>query len=82
MDSQVSNTQFPVFKRVLTRVGVDKMPSDERVRQLCAQLLRAENPAVIETVAAQLKIAVDDYVQRTRPNTPAVFALPIKQSVS
>jgi len=58
------------------------MSSDERVQQLCAQLLRAENPAVIETVAAQLKIAVDEYVRRTKPNTPAVFALPLEQGVS
>lgn len=67
---------------VLTHVGVGKMPSDERVRQLCAQLLRAENPAVIETVAAQLKIAVDDYVRRTRRNVPAVFTLPLEQNAS
>jgi len=57
------------------------MISDERVRQLCAQLLRAENPAVIETVAAQLKIAIDEYVRRRKPHTPAV-ALPLEQGVS
>lgn len=67
---------------VFTRVAVSKMPSDEKVLQLCAQLLRAENPAVIETVAAQLKIAVDDYVRRTQRNVPAVFTLPLEQNVS
>ena len=36
---------------------------DDRIRELCAQLLRAEDPAVIETVAAHLHLALEEYVR-------------------
>lgn len=36
-------------------------PAD-RIPYLCTQLLRADNPAVIKTVAAEIKEAVDAYV--------------------
>ena len=42
------------------------MPSDERIRELCAQLFRAEHPAVIETVSAQLHQEIDVYVRQKK----------------
>ena len=39
------------------------MKPDERVRDLCTQLLRAENMAVLRTVAAEAKEAIDEYVE-------------------
>jgi len=36
---------------------------DERIPQLAAQLIRSEHPDVIETVAAQLRLAIDEYVE-------------------
>jgi hypothetical protein len=46
------------------------MAPDERLRELCAQLLRAENPDVIESVAAQLHGAIDHYVQLSTASQP------------
>ncbi len=37
------------------------MSSKEKIRDLCAQLLRAENPAVIQFVASRLQIAVAEF---------------------
>ena len=45
------------------------MSPEERIRELCAQLLRAEHPAVIETVAGQLHQAINDYVQNRSTET-------------
>jgi hypothetical protein len=42
---------------------------EQRIRELCAQLLRAENPAVIEAVTAQLKTAIDQYTNRQTDQT-------------
>jgi len=39
------------------------MKSEERIPHLCTQLLRADNIAVIKTVAAEIKEAVDTYVE-------------------
>ena len=51
---------------------------EERMRQLCAQLFRAENPAVIQTVAAELRKEVDEYVAAaTRSSTPALDLRPL-----
>lgn len=36
---------------------------EERIEQLCAQLLRAENAGVIETVAANLQEEINEYVR-------------------
>jgi hypothetical protein len=38
---------------------------EQRIRELCAQLLRAENPAVLEAVTAQLKTAIEQYTKRS-----------------
>lgn len=35
----------------------------DRIRELCAQLLRAEDPTVIETVAAHLHLAIEEYIR-------------------
>jgi hypothetical protein len=37
---------------------------EQRIRELCAQLLRAENPAVLDAVTAQLKTAIEQYTNR------------------
>jgi hypothetical protein len=37
---------------------------EQRIRELCAQLLRAENPAVLDAVTAQLKTALEQYTNR------------------
>jgi hypothetical protein len=39
------------------------MKPEERIPELCTQLLRSDNAAVIKTVAAQIKEAVDAYVK-------------------
>jgi hypothetical protein len=39
------------------------MTLDQRIPELSAQLFRAENPAVIETVATLLKLADDEYAR-------------------
>ena len=46
--------------------------SDDRIRELSAKLLRAENPSVIMAVAEQLKIAVDTYVREHTFHIPAI----------
>jgi hypothetical protein len=40
---------------------------EERIRGLCAQLFWAKSPVVIETVAAHLHAAIDQYVQELMP---------------
>jgi hypothetical protein len=39
------------------------MSPKQRIRELFAQLMRAESATVIQTVAAQLQIAIDEYVR-------------------
>ena len=46
------------------------MKPQERIPELCTQLLRANNPAVIKTVAAEIKEAIDAYVQSKDRGTP------------
>ena len=51
------------------------MPSDtrmERIRQLTSQLGRAESPEVIACVAAQLQVAIAEYVQETEQRFDAL----------
>jgi hypothetical protein len=48
------------------------MKLDERVRDLCTQLLRAENPSVLKTVAAEMKQAIDKYVESKDGEAPAL----------
>ena len=38
----------------------------DRIKELTAQLLRTENPVVIEAVAAELQQAITEYVSSTR----------------
>ena len=42
------------------------MTVDEKIRALCAQLLRAENPVVLDTVSAELHHAIEEYVRRAK----------------
>jgi hypothetical protein len=46
-----------------------------RIEQLCAQLCRAENQGVIETVAAQLHGEIDEYVRNENPRPAPVIDL-------
>ena len=46
------------------------MTLDERIRELCAQLFRAENPDVIQAVAAQLEVAIHEYVRSATSDSP------------
>jgi hypothetical protein len=48
------------------------MKPEERIPELCSQLLRADNPAVPKTVAAEIKEAVDAYVTSKDGNAPAL----------
>jgi hypothetical protein len=43
---------------------------EEKMRQLCAQLLRTENPDVIEEAAAQLHAVIDEYVATSKRQCP------------
>ena len=40
------------------------MIPDERIKELCAQLLRSQNPIVVEAVAYELRAAIDAYVSK------------------
>jgi hypothetical protein len=57
-------TCLSVFKRFIYPDNLCRVTPEQRIRELCAQLLRAENPAVIEAVMAQLKYAIDRYNNR------------------
>jgi hypothetical protein len=46
--------------------------ANERIRELSAKLLRAENPSVIMAVAEQLRIAIDTYVRESTYHVPAI----------
>jgi len=56
------------------------MKPEERIPDLCTQLLRADNPAVIKTVAAEIKQAVDAYVQSRDGDSPALAESSAQQS--
>jgi hypothetical protein len=49
--------------------------SDERIRELAEQLLRAEHPVVLDTVAAQLHLAIDEYVAVAKCEMPCAELL-------
>lgn len=42
------------------------MTADEKISALCAQLLRAENPVVMDTVSAELHGAIEEYVRNAK----------------
>jgi len=42
------------------------MTADEKIRALCSQLLRAEDPVVLDTVSAELHRAIEDYVRSAK----------------
>jgi hypothetical protein len=48
------------------------VPLDERIRELCAHLLRAQNPLVIQMVADQLKAAIDAYAENVQRDLPVI----------
>jgi hypothetical protein len=49
-----------------------RVTSEERIRELCAQLFRAEHPLVIEGVAAQLQEAINAYVSNRQSSRSIV----------
>lgn len=46
----------------------------QRVRELTAQLLRAEDPDVMEAVTAQLQLAMNEYIREARERDQALLA--------
>jgi len=50
--------------------------STERIEILCAQLLRAEHPAIINAVATQLQEAIQEYAQNATRHVPILEQLP------
>jgi len=54
------------------------MTTAERIRELSAKLLRAENPSVIMALAEQLKIAIDIYVRQHTRHIPAIKETPFR----
>ena len=52
------------------------MTSGQRIRELCAQLLRAEHSVVIEAVATELHDAIDVYVGSAGKQPAAIIELP------
>lgn len=60
------STGFSVFKRFIWSDYLFRVAPDDRIRELAAQLFRAENPDVIDYVAAELHLAIDEYVRGAR----------------
>jgi hypothetical protein len=52
------------------------MTPDERLRELCAQLLRSEHPEVIDSVAAQLQLALKEYLRARSTEIPGMGVTP------
>jgi hypothetical protein len=52
------------------------MTPDERLRELCAQVLRCEHPEVIDSVAEQLQLALKEYLQARSPEIPGMGVTP------
>jgi hypothetical protein len=52
------------------------MKPEERIPDLCTQLLRSDNPAMIKTVAAEIKEAIDAYVESKNGYSPALAQPP------
>ena len=48
------------------------MTNDQRIRELCAQLLRAKNPVVIDIVAEELHEAIERYVLSANQQRPPI----------
>jgi hypothetical protein len=40
--------------------------ADEKIRALCGQLLRAEDPVVLDTVSAELHHSIEEYVRSAK----------------
>ena len=53
-------------------VYLDCVSPYQSIRELSAQLLRATAPLVIQTVADQLKAAIDAYVTGVQHDFPAI----------
>lgn len=52
------------------------MQPKDRLKELCAQLCRAENPEVIEAVAVQLRAEIDVYVSESQQQHANVNVIP------
>ena len=53
--------------------------TDEKIRALCAQLFRAENPVVIDIVSAELHDAIEEYVRNAEHthSVPDIIPAPL-----
>ena len=67
-----NNKGFPVFPEVYGSCKILCLASDERIRLLCAQLLRTWSPEVLHLVAEELKTAVDDYVEDVKEDLSVI----------
>jgi hypothetical protein len=55
---------------------------DRHIQELCAQLFRAENHAVIETVAELLHLAIEKYVSNATQPAGGERSQPIVEKTS
>jgi rRNA-processing protein FCF1 len=56
---------FPIQRSIYPHYP-DSVTPEVRIRELCAQLLRAQHPAVVQAVVDQLKAAIDEYTDSAR----------------
>ena len=75
-------TGFPVFERFNISLYLFRVAPDERIQELAAQLFRAEHPDVLDTVAAQLHLAIDEHVTAAKCGCPMLSSclLPVQKS--
>ena len=57
---------FPVCRTWLLQRLIYGVTADEKIRALCSQLLRAEDPVVLDTVSAELHHAIEEYVRSAK----------------
>jgi hypothetical protein len=65
---------FHVFNPPRASSTFLRVAPDERIPHLAAQLIRSEHPLVIETVAEQLRQAIDEYVEIATRRAPEAGA--------
>ena len=70
------NTGSSVFNQLTKSVLYVGMKGDDRIKELCSQLLRAENWAVLQTVAAELHQAIDEYLETRRSSAALDYPPP------
>ena len=77
--ARLTNVCSRTFPRIpASQVGilrVPQMPSplEDRIRELCAQVLSAQNDLALDRFIPQLQVAVKEYVQETRTRVVEVI---------